>query len=63
MKNKKRLLVIQRINAYLYSGGAFNPELADHDAVRDLLIDCREALIGNAKFQATNLPLAPSSRL
>lgn len=63
MKNKKLLSVIQRINDYLYSGGAFNPELANHDAVRDLLIDCREVLLGNAKFQAPSLPLAPSSRL
>jgi hypothetical protein len=30
-----------RITAYLSGGGLFNPELANHDAVRDLLIDCR----------------------
>jgi hypothetical protein len=30
-----------RIAAYLSSGGLFNPELANHDAVRDLIIDCR----------------------
>jgi hypothetical protein len=34
----------QRITDYLAGGGLFNPELANHDAVRDLLIDCREAL-------------------
>ena len=34
----------QRITAYLAGGGLFNPELANHDAVRDLLIDCRAAL-------------------
>lgn len=33
-----------RITAYLTGGGLFNPELANHDAVRDLLIDCRDAL-------------------
>ena len=33
-----------RITAYLAGGGLFNPELANHDVVRDLLIDCREAL-------------------
>ncbi len=33
-----------RITAYLTGGGLFNPELANHDAVRDLLIDCRLAL-------------------
>jgi len=33
-----------RITAYLSSGGLFNPELANHDSVRDLLMDCRDAL-------------------
>jgi hypothetical protein len=33
-----------RITDYLFSGGLFNPELANHDAVRDLLIDARDAL-------------------
>jgi hypothetical protein len=33
-----------RISAYLSGGGLFNPEMADHDAVRDLLIECRDAL-------------------
>ncbi len=34
----------ERITDYLSSGGLFNPELANHDAVRDLLIDCRDKL-------------------
>ena len=33
-----------RINQYLQAGGTFNPELMEHDKVRDLLIDCREEL-------------------
>ena len=33
-----------RITDYLSSGGLFNPELANHDAVRELLIDCRTQL-------------------
>lgn len=33
-----------RITAYLICGSIFNPELANHEAVRDLLIECREAL-------------------
>jgi len=33
------------ITDYLEMGGLFNPELANHDAVRDLLIDCRAALV------------------
>jgi hypothetical protein len=32
------------ITYYLSTGGLFNPELANHNAVRDLLIDCREVL-------------------
>ncbi len=35
---------IDRITAYLSGGGLFNPEYANHDAVRDLLIDCRDTL-------------------
>ena len=38
----------QRITDYLSGGGLFNPELANHDAVRDLLIDCRAALSAEA---------------
>jgi hypothetical protein len=34
----------QRIGNYLSNGGLFNPDMMDHDAVRDLLIDCRAAL-------------------
>lgn len=33
-----------RITDYLSMGGLFNPELADHLAVRDLLIECRKVL-------------------
>lgn len=36
--------LINRITYYLSSGGLFNPELADHLAVRNLLMECREAL-------------------
>jgi hypothetical protein len=36
--------IIERITLYLVGGGLFNPELADHSAVRNLLIECREAL-------------------
>ena len=36
--------LINKITAYLSNGGLFNPELANHIAVRDLLIECREAL-------------------
>ena len=33
-----------RITEYLFNGGLFNPELANHIAVRDLLMECREVL-------------------
>lgn len=33
-----------RITGYLANGGMFNPELMDHKLVRNLLIDCRNAL-------------------
>jgi len=33
-----------RITRYLANGGMFNPELMDHEKVRDLLLDCRTAL-------------------
>lgn len=36
--------LIDRITTYLSNGGLFNPELANHVTVRDLLIDCREVL-------------------
>ena len=36
--------LIIRITDYLAMGGLFNPELANHLAVRDLLIECREVL-------------------
>lgn len=32
----------QRITDYLSTGGLFNPEMADHRKVRDLLIDIRD---------------------
>lgn len=39
--------VVDRITEYLAIGGYFNPELMEHDKVRALLIDAREALIGS----------------
>jgi hypothetical protein len=39
----------ERITSYLSGGGLVNPEMALHDRVRDLLIDCRTALEAAAK--------------
>ena len=36
--------IVERCFNYLSSGGLFNPEFADHDAVRDLVIDCRDEI-------------------
>jgi hypothetical protein len=36
--------LLDRIQNYLGNGGLFNPELMDHDKVRDLMLDCRAAL-------------------
>lgn len=33
--------LIKQIDDYLQVGGFFNPELMDHDKVRDMLLDCR----------------------
>lgn len=36
--------LINRITDYLAIGGLVNPEMMEHEKVRDLLIDCRDAL-------------------
>lgn len=41
--------LIERITRYLSTGGLFNPECADHDAVRDLIMDCRTALSARSR--------------
>lgn len=46
--------LVARITAYLSGGGLVNPELADHLAVRDLLTDCRAALMQRGE-QASQL--------
>ena len=33
-----------RVTEYLASGGLWNPELADHDEVRHMLIDARDVI-------------------
>ena len=42
--NERIKLLVDRIAQYLSAGGLFNPELMEHQKVRDLLIDCRKAL-------------------
>ena len=47
VKTTKKEELLKRIQDYLETGGMWNPELAIHDNVRDLIIDLREEL----KFQ------------
>jgi hypothetical protein len=37
-------LLTERLDNYFGNGGLFNPEHMDHDAVRNLLFDCRAFL-------------------
>jgi hypothetical protein len=36
--------LLDRIQNYLECGGLFNPELMEHDKVRDLIMDCKAIL-------------------
>ena len=35
---------LDRIKNYLSSGGLFNPELTEHEKVRELIVDCRDKI-------------------
>ena len=53
--------LVARITEYLSLGGLHNPELANHDKVRDLLIDCRAALTNEpAKLKFWRCPYCKS---
>lgn len=43
-KSMSKEEIIQEITYYLSSGGLFNPELANHEVVKDLLMNIREYL-------------------
>jgi hypothetical protein len=49
--------IVKRITDYLMTGGLHNPELANHDAVRDLLIDARAEVDGLRALKAENAEL------
>ena len=36
--------VLDKISEYLQVGGNFNPELMEHDKVRDMVIECRDEI-------------------
>lgn len=44
LKNDPTAELTNRITEYLSRGGLFNPEIMEHDKVRDLLIDIRDYL-------------------
>lgn len=53
--------ITERITEYLSVGGLFNPEMMNHDKVRDILIDCRDALtelLSNAEGEVSTGDLA-----
>ena len=43
--------IVERANDYLTLGGLFNPELANHMAVRDLIIDARDEIKRLEKYE------------
>lgn len=43
--------VLDRIKGYLVSGGMFNPELANHDNVRELIVDTRDEIIRLRRYE------------
>lgn len=51
--------VLARIQDYLTDGGLFNPELANHGAVSDLIIDCRSRIMALEAAEAYAVLEAP----
>lgn len=56
--------LLGKVNSYLNGGGLWNPELADHYAVRDLLIEVRDELAAAlaAARSAGETPRKPNER-
>jgi hypothetical protein len=46
-------MLLERIKSYLSSGGLFNPEMMEHDKVRDLIVDVRDYLDGQITTVST----------
>lgn len=53
--NEKAKNLTDNITSYLSSGGLFNPELMNHNDVKDLLIKCRDELNEKAKDLTDNI--------
>jgi hypothetical protein len=43
--------ILATIQSYLGNGGLFNPEMMDHDKVRDLIMDCRTEIERLQKYE------------
>ena len=50
--------LVNRITQYLCVGGLVNPEMMEHDKVRDLLLDVRGYLLANDSPNDTSSPTA-----
>src|ERR1700683_41512 len=53
LRGEVEMTLESRIVKYLQAGGLFNPEHMEHDKVRDLLFDCRDALAEHSLAPAT----------
>lgn len=53
--------LISRMNNYLGNGGLFNPELMEHEKVRDMILNCRDFL--NDKEQEEKTLKSQNERL
>lgn len=54
--------VVERCYEYLSNGGLFNPELMDHEAVSNLVIDCRNE-IERLRQQNAELTIDPNIKM
>lgn len=54
--------VLARIQNYLELGGLFNPEMMEHDKVRELIMECRTEIERLEKFQNVNRGSEPEAQ-
>lgn len=51
--------ILDTIQSYLGNGGLFNPEMMEHEKVRNLIMDCKELLTSNLTLKGGRI-LTPS---
>lgn len=54
--------LLDRIQNYLGNGGLFNPEMMEHEKVRDLIMDCRDYIAGTKPSNRQLLVGIPSHK-